>query len=246
MLNHAQPKIRSLSLMVALATTMFVMGSNVLPAGARFKPPDQIRRPGNRIGLATRGGTQCRAARTPPLTTVVPLTLYGRTLSGYPTFYWYMPENTYDMARFVLYDMSGSEPRPVYRSNFTISGQTGLAHLTLPMATTLAPLEVGKMYRWMVVLVCTDHPSLNVFAEGWIERVTPSAKLKARLAVAQPDDRFRVYGEAGVWYDMLRDLAQLRQANPMQPTPIGEWQTLMDSEAVELSQLPTQPFVSAD
>ena len=244
MFNQQQCKGRILVNGMALATAL-VMGSYVLPGWAGFNPPGKLRRPGNRFGLATRGsGPQCSADWKRPLTTVVPKTLYGQTLSGHPTVYWYMPNrNTYESARFVLYEVDDANLHQVYRSEFMISGQAGIASLKLPEDMTVSPLEVGKTYRWMVVLVCADEPSLNVFAEGWIERVNPSANFKTKLAATKPEERFRVYAEAGLWYDMLHNLAHQRQANPMNPVINQEWQTLMESKVVDLSKLSNQPFV---
>ena len=244
MLKHRSQYWRSLIPITAI-TAALVIGGGTLPGWAKFNPPGNLRRPGSRVGLATRGGTDlCSADSRYPLTTLVPKTLEGRTLSGYPTFYWFMPNrNTYASARFDLYEVKEADQHLVYRSEFQISGQAGIASLSLPADTTVSPLEMGKSYRWMLVLVCPDRPSRNIFAEGWVERVSPSDQLKEDLAAANPEDRINLYGEAGLWYDLVKALADQRQAKAADLTLAKEWQDLMESEVVDLSKLANQPFV---
>ena len=248
MLKQRQCWGRALINVVALVTAIGAVGTALPGWAVKFKAPATLRRPGSRVGLATRGGnTLCSADSQRALTTLVPTTLYGQTLSGYPTFYWYMPNrNTYESARFDLYDATDANQKLVYRSQFQISGEAGIARLTLPANTTISPLAVGKTYRWRVVLVCPERPSRNIFAEGWVERVSPSAELKADLAAAALRDHGQVYAKAGLWYDMLKALADQRQAHIADTNLTEEWNNLMTSEVVALPKMVAQPLITPE
>ena len=188
--------------------------------------------------------SQCLVGDQRPLTTLVPKSLSGQTVSGYPTFYVYMPSpNTYDWVQFDLYAGMNANQRLVYRSTFQTLNQSGIARLTLPEDPTVMPLDVGKTYRWQITLVCLSQPSQNIWAEGWIERVSPSPKFKTDLATATSAERFKVYAQASLWYDLLRELAEQRQTVPNNVDIEKAWQDLMVSEVVALPQMVTQPLI---
>ena len=226
--------------LVALATSMTLLGQ-ALPAMGQFRPPAGITKAGNREGAATRGSGDCRAATAPPLTTLVPTSKIGLTTAAYPAFYWYMPDNSYNLASFTLYEVEAQREKPVYSTYFLISGKSGIAGLRLPEDATLPPLAVGTEYRWKLELICDpDDPSGNVFADGWIMRVRPSADVVQRLNTAPPTERHQIYAEAGYWYDTLRELVVLRQANPQDASLLEAWKTLLESEAVQLNMISKQ------
>jgi len=58
-------------------------------------------------------------------------------------------------------------------------------------------------------------------------------------------DRVIIYAKAGIWYDALSNLAELRRRNPNDPTVIRDWQELLKSVGMEkIAQEPLfQPVV---
>ncbi|WP_236619127.1 DUF928 domain-containing protein [Acaryochloris sp. CCMEE 5410] len=206
-----------------------------LPSDARFNPGGTVGKPGNRRGLATRGGG-CKASGNPTLTTLVPKSNVGLTASATPTFYWFIPQNTYQYVNFSLYSVD-AEDNPtdlIYASTSRISGEGGLASVSIPKEGTTQSLEAGKSYRWMVRLLCSGNDRRGLSAMGWITYTPPSPQLANQLAVGNKAD---VYAEAGYWYDAVQELAQQKQANPTSPAVNQAWKELMESEFVQLNQL---------
>lgn len=237
--NHYQRLLRAIALATAVSITLTHAPSWAVP----FQPRETLARPGNRRGAATRsGGEQCRADNGRRLTALVPRSNNGWTVSEQPTFYWYMPTNsTFKKARFDLYEVVAAEQREIYSTEFPIVGNAGVTNSSY-LDKPLPPLAIGKTYRWAIVLVCPDQPSRNIFAEGWVERGQVSSEVAAQLAAAAPEERYKVYAAAGLWYDTLQELAQLRQAQPQEEDFTQEWQELMASEAVQLAEIAAQPF----
>jgi hypothetical protein len=76
-------------------------------------------------------------------------------------------------------------------------------------------LETDQEYQWSVAVVpdATDH-SKDVVASGWVQRVAAPDALAQQLSAAGPDGAVSVYGEAGLWYDMLDAAFERVRANP--------------------------------
>jgi|GEM_PF-2298275 len=211
------------------------------PSYANFNPDGTVGKPGNRRGLATRGGN-CKTSGTPTLTALVPKDNLGRSASATPTLYWFIPENTYKSMTVSLQVMD-AEDNPqdsIYTTKLAVSGQPELASVTIPDQAPTQNLQAGVNYRWMVQLHCTEDDRRGLSAMGWIHYVPPSPVLVNQLAAAQPEDRFDIYAKAGYWYDAVQELVAQRQANPNNLRVRRAWQDLMASEHVQLSQIATQ------
>lgn len=213
------------------------MGATLLTPvlAQQYVPPDRGA-PGRREGGGTRGG--CLRSQ-PSLLALVPNQNFGTTISPYPTFFWYLPSTSAQMAEFTLKQEDGSE---IYRTTFQLGKQAGIVSLSLPAHAGLPPLEVGKDYRWSFSIICdaTDR-SGDLFTEGVIQRVQPSTDLVNRLKAAKPEDRPALYAQAGVWYDAIDSLAELRYAQPNSPALLNQWRNLLGS--VGLTELANQPLL---
>lgn len=199
-----------------------------------FEPPDRGL-PGRREGGGTRGGC---LAQQPALTALMPNTNMGLTVAEYPSFFWYVPQNTAVAGEFVLLDQANAE---VYKTTVPISNQPGVVSVSLPTDGSASALEVGKSYRWYFSLICDPlDRSADVFTSGWIERVEPSPSLSQQLATATPEEQPQIYAQADIWYDALAALVKLRQDQPQNPALISQWETLLAS--VGLEQIADQPI----
>ncbi|WP_299413528.1 DUF928 domain-containing protein [Acaryochloris sp. IP29b_bin.148] len=211
-----------------------------LPSDARFNPGGTVGKPGNRRGLATRGGG-CKVSGEPTLTALVPKNNMGLSASATPTLHWFIPQNTYKFMTFSLYVMD-AEDNPqdlIYTSRLEVSGQPELASVTIPEQDTAA-LEPGVNYRWVVKLHCSETSRRGLSAMGWLNYIPPSPEVMNQLASAPPEDQYNIYAEAGYWYDAVRELVAQKRINPQSPTVKQAWKALMESEHVQLSQLATQ------
>jgi Domain of Unknown Function (DUF928) len=229
----------------AIALTLAIASAVVatLPSDARYRPPSNLQRPDGRQGAATRDGI-CTKPNT-SFSLVVPLSNYGQTTAAYPTFYWFLNNHTFPEAVFELSEVRRNQPiqidpaigplvesDPIYQTTFRIMASTSLASLTLPASSGLPPLKIGREYRWKLKLNCFKVPPEGGFItgspmsiQGWIKRVEPSARLKAKLD--KIPRRYEVYAQESLWYDAIHDLAEQRQRQPSLPRLIQDWRNLM-------------------
>jgi hypothetical protein len=199
-----------------------------------FEPPDRGL-PGRREGGGTRGGC---LAQQPALTALMPNTNIGLTVTEYPSFFWYVPQNSAAAGEFVLLDQSNAE---VYKTIVPVSQQAGVVSVKLPSDGSVSALEVDQSYRWYFSLICDPlDRSADAFTSGWIKRVEPSSTLTQELATATAEEKPLIYAQADIWYDALAALVQLRHDQPQNPALVNQWETLLSS--VGLEQIAHQPL----
>jgi hypothetical protein len=126
----------------------------------------------------------------------------GQTTSAHPDLFWYLAEPTQGEVAFEVTVVDARAIDPVVDRRLAKPAATGLQRIRL--ADFGVSLEPGQEYQWSVAVVPDpkDHAK-DVVASGWIERVPAPDGLASRLAAAGPDGAATVYGEAGLWYDML-------------------------------------------
>lgn len=158
-------------------------------------------------GTGTRGGDESERAA---LKLLVPSDHTGQTLSGHPTFFWYISEIPEEPVEFALVETGVAQPIFVQQLQLQ---KAGIVRLEMPQ--NLPALVPGKEYRWSVTLINNaNQRSDDTFAQSWIKRVAETPVLKQKLAAARSDrDRASVYAEAGLWYDALNTLST-PQADP--------------------------------
>ena len=200
----------------------------------KFRPPTGLRPPDIREvarleGGATRGGSFWRGQ---PPTALLPDSGTGLTVAEYPTIFVYVPllevpRTTVRTAEFVLRDEKGNQ---VYATTFTLPDTEGIVSISIPATGTLTPLKIGKEYGWNFLLIPDpDDRAQNSLVEGSIKRVPLSPTLVRELQKASPNDRPAMYAEAGIWYETLTTLAELRRANPNDATLANQWKDLLRS-----------------
>lgn len=172
-----------------------------------------------------------------PLTALMPANSLPLTVADSPTLFWYIPQSTAQEAKFVLMDDQKKEV--IYQTRMPIPKQAGIVSLKLP---TNKPLKVGKMYYWSLAIVCdADDSAANALADGWIERTEVSQALMDKLNSGGDRARPAAYATAGIWYDALQSLVDLRRQSPNDPTLVSDWEKLLTS--VGLKSLVQQPLV---
>ena len=206
-------------------------------AWAGFKPKRGIGRSKQRIGLASRGGCAV-APDSKPLTAIVPMAS-GFTAKQQPDFTWFMPKHSYPSTEFRLIAESEAGLEIVHRKVFNTLPQNQVVSYNFA-SESVAPLEVGKAYKWQVHLVCDpDMPSGNIFAEGWVEYEAPSASLQQQLASATASQKPDLWLENGYWYEGVKELWTQTQNESSRDAALREWQSLMVDEQVNLPHLAT-------
>ena len=209
--------------------------------GPRFaQPREDIDRPPTRSPEGVRGG--CGSNRQLNLTALVPQNKIGRTVSDYPTLFFYLPKTEAQLAEFALLDPSGKE---MYKQTFTISKLSGVIGVSIPVNKNVSPLEVGKDYRWNFTVICDSQDrSADRLETGIVKRVELSADIRSELEKADPRRKTAIYAENGIWQDALSNLAAARRAQPDDAVIKADWESLLDS--VKLGEIAKEPIVQIE
>jgi hypothetical protein len=235
-------RIAPLLACLSLFTGMLAWSDPAPTAAQQYRPP-KVGTPKRRVGAGTRGPCLTGKRSLMPL---VPEDTYGATVSQQPTFFWYIPPKSMDAApnaaksaEFRLLDRQGNDTEvEIYKSTIPLSGFSGIVSYTLP---TSVQLDEGKEYIWQFSVVCSeDSPSNNPFVEGVVQRIEPAQPLNTRIQVSPARDRPSIYASAGIWYDSLTSLANLRCTNPSDVTLTMGWSSLLRS--VQLDEIVGEPL----
>ena len=219
-----------------------------------YEPDGNIGSPGRREGGGTRGPC-IRDNVNNKVMALVPVNGFGTTTVEYPTFSVYLPPLSPETNPEVEFVLKTEQQKEIYKTKFKINRGAAIISFTLPNRNNLPALELNKNYSWSVTLICNPEDvkigdlSGNKIVSGVIRRVTPNANAQRELATAKTlRDRVIIYAKAGIWYDALSNLAELRRLNPNDPIVVNDWQQLLQSVGMEkLAQEPIlQPVVGTN
>ena len=175
-------------------------------------------------------------------TALVPENKIGRTVSDYPTFFFYLPQTGAEFAKFILEDESGNL---IYQQDLTIKNLSGVIGVSIPADKNVPPLEVGKSYTWKFTVVCDAQDRSSALLErGIVRRVEVSANILRELETADPRQKTVIYAENGIWQDALSTLAAARRANPNDTDLAADWESLLDS--VRLGAIAKEPILEME
>jgi len=220
---------------------------NTQPGGPRFiQPPEDSDDPPPGRKTRVRG---CNL----DVTALMPENKIGRTVSDYPTFFFYLylpktqeteAETPVQLAEFILTDESG---KLIYQQTLTISKLSGVIGVSIPADKNVPPLEVGKKYTWTFTLICDpkrEDSSGDKIESGVVGRVELSADILGELEKADPRQKTFIYAREGIWQDAVSNLAAARRANPNDPVFQTDWESLLDS--VRLGAIAKEPIVEME
>jgi Domain of Unknown Function (DUF928) len=214
--------------------------------------------PGSRESGATRTLSCVQSGKK--LTTFVPLeselsagaqemkTLgIGDTLAAYPTFSLFIPSSNATTAEFILFDTTGAtrkeQYKEVYSQTLPLTQTGGVTSFQIANQPGVPPLEIGRDYHWSFTLICDpDDPSGYLTAEGRIRRIAPSTDLVSKLQTALPESKPALYAEAGLWYEAVASLVELRRQQPQDPIIKQDWLDFLGF--VQLPQLANEPTIA--
>jgi Domain of Unknown Function (DUF928) len=216
---------------VGIASLMLSVSFWLAPVAlAKYTPPQNPSKPKETGTNTTRGGS-CEGDSGAVLTALVPFSHVGQTISGHPTFTWFVPDRTPYPLQFRLFSSTGQQ---IYRTE--IQSQPGIMSFALP--SNLPQLTIGQSYKWQVVLVCDRNvPSRNVVAAAEIQVVQPAASLQTQLAAAPtPQQRIDLYAGAGLWYDAIAEARKASETSQNQAPVLELLDALASSEAQPLKE----------
>jgi len=177
----------------AAAAAPTAQGSGSAPV---YRLP-KVGKPRGRIGGGRRGPLLAGAE----IQALVPDHV-GQTTAAQPSLYWYLAEPVQGDISFEVTLVDERKIDPLVDRRLARPERGGAQRIRL--GDLGVSLEPGQEYQWSIAVVPdpNDHAK-DVVATGWIQRVAPPAGLDSQLAAAGPDGAATVYGEAGLWYDML-------------------------------------------
>lgn len=207
----------------AIALLPFLMSGMAAVEVSQFRPPD-IREPGRRESGGTRGGGIFGRENAIAL---VP-EMGGVTVSEFPSFFFYIPEidgpSPEVTAFFGIVDENN---QIIYETQLNLPETVGIIKIEGTETAAKPSLEVGKIYRWYWEI------EGGGILTGTVQRVEADPELTEALKRATPEDYPDLYIDAGIWYDSLSVLAELRQADPDNSNLTTRWQKLLASVGLE-------------
>ncbi len=177
-----------------------------------FIPPTDSS-PRRSQGSGSRGCGQAELADVQLRPVIPSTTVAGQTTQSHPAFYWVL-EHGGEVPVTLQFSLSqeGAD-QPLYTETLTTT-ESGVMSITLPSdrpGLEIATAGESALYSWSVMLICNAaRPSANPYILSWIERVAPSPELTAALAAATTkSDRATAYADHGIWYDILKTMAEV-------------------------------------
>ncbi len=219
--------------------------SNTQDIEISFEPPDRGT-PQSKEGTGSRGDCLYKPS-LPPLKSLAGKNHLKLTTSDRPTFWVYLPY-TQAEASYGEFSLQNGD-NEIYRVRFQLPAKPGIVGVSLP--STVAPLEVGKQYRWYFDINCSASASSDDFSTpacltGMVERVAFSTNFARELKTAsKPLNRITTYAKYGVWYDAVTELAQLRLEQPENPTLKQAWKQLLSDRYVNLEEISSEPILGS-
>ncbi len=122
------------------------------------------------------------------------------------------------------------------------------AIVSMKLPTDTVTLQPDQNYLWALMLVCNSRDRAeDIVVDVTIQRIGSAyeqqladdlAAQLSNLEVADDIDRLSVYTQAGLWQDLITDLAALAQADPEQYSPV--WTNLLTNQG--LGAIATMPL----
>lgn len=221
-----------------LAASTAVNLANIT-SGTYFRPPSNPRLgSGYRTSTGTRYGA-CLGVTETAFTLLGPDAdeqIAGLTTSRHPTFAWHLPETeaTVPVIFRLLAPDEDNIPVPVYQT--TLDYEAGMVSHQVP--DTVEALTTDTEYRWQVIVECNpEYPAQAIIQERSFEVIPTSTTLSQALSASvTASERAVAYGQAGVWYDAIAQVAQAKTATDLE-TRMGLLTDLAASLPEEKEQL---------
>jgi hypothetical protein len=127
------------------------------------------------------------------------------------------------------------EETVVYTASISTKGIPGIVGVELPQR--FSGLEIGKRYQWVLSFACSSiSRETSTLVNGFVERVAVTKEFRQKLDAGKIlRDSLLVYGEEGLWFDLLSALIMERRRSPYDSQVAEDWFGLLGQ--VNLSEL---------
>lgn len=214
MLKNKPTLLIALSLFVSLTNGFTPVEAETLPINVDATPaklPDNGTPKSGREPAGSRG--PCGEDKDALFTPLLPVTdsvadskFYGKTLSGNPSFWFYISYKggSVSEGKFSIDDSDGNL---VYETVLKVPKTPGFVSISMPAEEK--QLETNKQYRWKFIVYCVSEDpadnSQSVWHTGLVERVDmPDFETQVNAATAE--ERINLYINNGILYDAATDL----------------------------------------
>jgi len=189
-------------------------------------------RPGQQTAGESRGEACIYTERN--LEAVIPASHSGKTTLGHPRFWVYFPYGRQQVTH-VEFIIQNEARKDIWRSQIQTDNRQGYQSFSMPK--TVAPLKVGRWYRWYVKVYCDSQLASSEYVQGWVRRVPLLSQVYLELQ-QEPTLSHQIYGNHGIWYDAIDRLLALYRAKPGNLSLEQDWQNLIKAKGVSLHSLP--------
>ncbi|MBT9316000.1 DUF928 domain-containing protein [Leptothoe spongobia] len=207
------------------------MSSSVISASnafVLFVPPTDETVDNSRGGASRPTALKCihDDAYAFPMVALIPQSGVGLTVAAHPTLLVYVPPSKATQAHLTLRnaDQSG-----LYQGRIQLPKTGGVLRIALP--TDSPELAVGETYDWSLALLCQPTQTDMPIASGQIRRVELSDNVLSDQQSLL--SKAIIYGQSGVWHDMLATLAMLRQTQPDNNALYANWTEVLTVEDLD-------------
>ncbi len=171
---------------------------------------------------------------------LIPESNLGQTVTGNPTFFFYIPLTNAQSAEFALKDDLNND---IYKTTFDLITSPGIINIKMPNPPIIS-LMVGQEYHWDFALICNAQDRKNdLVVKGWIKRMQLETSIERQLSNAKLSDLFVIYRDNNIWYDALAVLAELKIKDPNDPQTTEDWENLLKSFG--LSEIVKEPLIKS-
>jgi hypothetical protein len=235
--------------------------SNRLPdkwESSEFRPPASGNPTTTGPG-SSRGDGSCISSEQLLPTALVPVSSFGGiTQEPYPQISWYLPLNRAEAVEVTISEVtiSNEQVKEIYSTWYALKSnaspqqnppnplpsqsleQGKIMSLQIPPHTGISPLEIGKLYRWEVSLICdTNNRTRDLRTGGYIQRIPPKDGLNNQLEQATPPDQAILYANAQLWYETLATVIKMQRQSSQDPILAASmntmWVKLLTSAGLE-------------
>lgn len=250
---HFSPPLISLPLAMTLLGISLPLHTAMAQTQVAFEPPP-MSSPGNRESGGGRSDTCASTTEEAGLTAIVPETNVGLTVRSAPTLFAYLPSNSAERAELRLYVeatgeqvLTGQIDMPLATEpDDSYTYRSGVVKVALP-TEGIVTLEPGENYLWALMLVCNGgNRAEDIVVTGVVQRAGDDylknlpdnlGQKLANLNAVSDEEKLSIYSSAGIWQDLLTDLAILVEEEPM--TYGDDWIALLESQG--LAAIATAP-----
>lgn len=190
-------------------------------------PPQTGTPKGNQTPGATRPENLCPSTNQ-PVTALMANKGKDYTLSGYPSFWFYIPYQP-SAIKYVEFALKNTEnSSTIYRTAIQLQNTSGIIKITIPQEEKYA-LKNENNYTWQLILSCEGNETYepDVMVNGWIKKLATNAELQSQIKQISPLEIYQFYLSNEVWYDAINQLAELYFNNPDNFTIKQEWLNLL-------------------